>query len=189
MDSLVSIKNKLEPLSIYDLSNDTLIMAELSTYADELNMVSEKLFELERECFIKTATDYGLSLRERSYTSPRVDLSCEDRREMLFYRLSVTSNDFNKKSIEKALMSSGIRGYVIESTNELKMEVNVLESVDTMATDYEAKLMAEKFLPAHLSYAFDFRPRQWEQIDAEDLTFGEMDAKDLTWDELDGYYT
>lgn len=188
MESLRSMKKKLESLKLYNLEENSLINAELSTYAKEFDKIYEFLLELERECFIKTATDYGLSLKESHYTSPRIDLSCDDRRKMLLYRLSITSNDFTKEDIEKALFASGIDGYIIESPNDQKIEINVLDLFDTMVTDYEAKSMAEKFMPAHLYCTFDFRPIQWSQIDSKDLTFDEFDSKDLTWHELDGYY-
>lgn len=180
------MKNKLKPLSIYNLSDDTLIMAELAAYAQELDRLYDLLAELEKECFIKTATDYGLSLRERSYTSPRADLTYDDRRKMLLYRMSITSNDFNKESIERALLAAGINGYIIESPNELKIEINALELFDTMVTESEAMLAAEQFLPAHLTCIFDFRQCQWVQLDAQELTWEEIDAKDLTWADFDG---
>lgn len=188
MGSLNYMKKKLEPLSLYNLDGDNLVMAELTTYANELDRVYDELYELERECFIKTAISYGLSLRERNYTSPRVDVDINDRRNMLLYRLSITSNDFSKASIEKALNAAGIDGYIIEFPSERKIEVNVLDLFDNMVTDYESKVMAEKFMPAHLKYYFDFRPLQWQQIDAEDLTYYEFDQKNLTWEQLDGYY-
>ena len=188
MKSFKSMKKKLDSLKLYNLDENSLVNKELSTYAEEFDKVYELLSELERECFIKTATDYGLSLRESHYTSPRVDLSCDDRRKMLLYRLSITSNDFTKEDIEKALFAAGIDGYVIESPNSQKLEVNVLDLFDTMVTNYEAKSMAEKFMPAHLYYTFDFRPIQWSQIDQNDLTFSELDSQNLTWQDLDGYY-
>lgn len=189
MGSLEFMKKKLEPLGIYSLDDDSIVMVELTTYANELDRVYEALSELERECFVETATDYGLSIRERAYTSPRVDLSYDDRRKMLLYRMAITSNDFDKASIEKALLAAGIDGYIIESPGAMKIEINVQNLFDTMATKVEAKQAAEKFLPAHLAYAFDFIPRTWAQLDAEDLDFAEFDARDLTWEEMDGYYT
>ena len=180
------MKNKLKPLSIYSLNDDTLIMAELSAYAEEFDRLYNLLLELERECFIKTATSYGLSSRERPYTSPRADLSFDDRRKMLLYRMSITSSDFNKESMESALLAAGINGYIIETPNEFKIEINALELFDTMVTENEAVLAAEQFLPAHLTYVFDFRKSQWLELEAQDLTFDEIDAKDLTWEQFDG---
>ena len=107
---------------------------------------------------------------------------------MLIYRYSITSNDFNKESIEKALIAAGIRGYIIEMPSENRIYINCLELFDTMVTNTMAQVEAEKFLPAHLLYDFDFRPLQWAQIEDKDLTFSQMDAADLTWGQINNYH-
>lgn len=187
MNTLDSMKSKLKPLFIYNLNDTSLVSMELEAYAEGLDSLYDALEEIENECFISTAKDYGLDFREKMYSSVRSNLTFEKRREMLLYRYSITSNDFNKESIEKALVVAGIRGYIIEVPSENKIYINCLELFDTMATKSMAQAAAEKFLPAHLSYDFDFRPLQWIQIEDKDLTFSQMDASDLTWDQIDNY--
>lgn len=185
--TLDSMKSKLKPLSIYDLSDSSLISAELAAYAEGLDTLYNISEEIEKECFINTAEDYGLSLREKMYSSIKSSLTLVQRREMLLYRYSITSNDFNKESIEKALVVAGINGYIIEAPSKDKIYINCLELFDTMVTNAMAQAEAEKYLPAHLSYDFDFRQLQWAQIEAKDLTFSQMDTADLTWDQIDNY--
>lgn len=187
MNMLDSMKSKLEPLCLYNFSDSSLVNKELKAYVEGLNNLYDMLKELEKECFISTAQDYGLSLREKMYSSVRSNLTIDERREMLNYRYSITSNDFNKQSIEKALIAAGIRGYIIEVPKENKIYINCLELFDTMVTKNMAQEEAEKFLPAHLLYDFDFRPLQWIQIEDKNMTFSQMDAKDLTWNEIDSY--
>ncbi|MDQ5983851.1 MAG: hypothetical protein RUMPE_00880 [Eubacteriales bacterium SKADARSKE-1] len=187
MSTLDSMKSKLKPLCLYDLSDSSLISAELKAYAEGLDILYDVSEEIEKECFISTAENYGLDLRERLYSSTRSNLTLSERREMLLYRYSITSNDFNKESIEKALVAAGIRGYIIEAPSANKIYINCLELFDTMVSNSMAQAEAEKFLPAHLSYDFDFRPLQWVQIEDKDMTFSQMDAADLTWDQIDNY--
>lgn len=188
MDIIDSMKQKLSVFSIYDLENsDSLVLTELKAYAKGLEYLKESLDELERECFLSTAQDFGLDLREKVFSSKKDDLTLDERREMLKYRYSITSNDFNKSSIEKALISAGIRCYIIENPGNQSFYINCLERFDTTLSEEESQKLAEKFLPAHLTYEFDFRPLQWAQIEDKDLTFQDMDDADLTWDEIDNY--
>ena len=188
MNIIDSMKQKLSVFSIYDLENEnSLVLAELKAYAKGLECLKESLVELERECFLSTAQSYGLDLRERVFTSKKDDLTFDERREMLKYRYAITSNDFNKNSIEKALIAAGIRCYIIENPGNQSFYINCLERFDTMLSQAESQKLAEKFLPAHLTYEFDFRPLQWVQIEDRDLTFQQMDNADLTWNEIDNY--
>ena len=187
MESINLLKSKLEPLGLYNLEQGTLVNAELMAYAVALDILYDKLDEIEKEMFIDTAEDYGLSLREKAYGYKRTSVSAATRREMLNYRSSITSNDFNKESIEDALKASGIDGYIIEVPSEYLMHVNCLQVVDTEVSNNEVESRAQKFMPAHVKTIFDFRPLEWEKIDNMQLSFEEMDSTDLTWDEIDNY--
>ena len=105
------------------------------------------------------------------------------------YMSKINKKQWGKTGISMtycALLAAGINGYIIETPNEFKIEINALELFDTMVTENEAVLAAEQFLPAHLTYVFDFRKSQWLELEAQDLTFDEIDAKDLTWEQFDG---
>lgn len=188
MNIIDSIKEKLSVFSIYNLDNqNSLVLAELKAYKKGLDLIKESLDELERECFLSTAQSFGLDLREKVLSSKKDGLTFTERREMLKYRYSITSNDFNKNSIEKALIAAGIRCYIIENPENQSFYINCLERFDTTLSQIESQKLAEKFLPAHLTYEFDFRPLQWIQIEDKNLTFQQMDDADLTWNEIDNY--
>ena len=187
MNILNSIKGKLEPLEIYNLEDDSLVCKELQTYAESLKLVKDSIDELEKEYFINTAEGYGLTLREKMYTSAKSDLDVEKRRDMLKYRYSITSNDFNKEDIKKALLAIGIKCEVIEYPNENTIYINCLENLDTTISKDDLKILANEFLPAHLSYEIDFRPLKWSEIEIRNLSFQDMDDKDMTWSQIDTF--
>ena len=60
MNTLDSMKSKLKPLCFYDLSDTSLINAELEAYAAGLDNLYDMLEEIEKECFISTAEDYEI---------------------------------------------------------------------------------------------------------------------------------
>lgn len=156
MNSFLSIKRKLKPLNLYNLDEENIINAELSAYARAFDMINDEIASLENECFISTAEGYGLDLREKLFGYIRAGLSNEKRREMLIYRRSVTSNNFNKGKLEEALMSSGIEATITEDFGNNTISVNCTDIFDTLKTQEDAKKAAEEFLPAHLEVAFNF---------------------------------
>lgn len=187
MNSLNSMRQKLKPLGFYNLNDTSLISAELSAYAQAINIIETLLDEIEKECFLATAQSYGLSIPEKMLGSEQSDKSYEDRRNSLLYRYSITANDFNKESIEKVLSVAGVNGYIIEVPEQNTMYINCLSLNDEIANKDEIKKQIEEFLPAHLNCIFDFRNLQWDTIDNNDKTFNEMDSQDLTWDNIDNF--
>lgn len=187
MSSLNSMRQKLKPLGFYNLNDNSLISAELSTYATVLDEIEYLLDEVERECFIATAESYGLSEREKMLGAEQKSQTIENRRDNLLYRYSISSNSFNKDSIYKVLSVAGINGYILEVPNENILYINCL-SLNNSNADKKAIIESVKeFLPAHLDCIFDFRNLQWDTIDNNDNTFDTIDSKDLTWDNIDTF--
>lgn len=156
MDTLDSMKSVLAPMGIYDIQNDSIIYAELSAYAEGLNLVNDELCTLERECFISTAQTYGLLLRERLIGILKDTLPIENRREMLLYHGGVSEDDFTKESIEDALISCGVIAKVLEYPAQRKIQINCIEILDTILTQEQIKHEASKYLPPQFEIVFDF---------------------------------
>lgn len=187
MSSLNSIKQKLRPLGFYNLNDTSLISAELSAYSVALDVIESMLAEMEKEYFIATAENYGLSMRERIFGTEQNEKSAESRRNMLLYRYAINSEDFNEGSIKKVMENVGINGYIIEVPDKNTIYINCLSLEDPSADKSYIKSMVEEFLPAHLDCIFDFRNLQWNTIDGKSNTFNTIDSKNLTWDEIDNF--
>ena len=185
MDALTSLREKLRPLGLYALDGNGVVDAELAAYAEGLDLLYEEMEELARECFVQTAESYGLESRERMAGALRPELSLAARREMLLYRGAVTSNDFTRESIERALVAAGFRASVTEYGGNQNLYVNCLELLDASITAEEAMAAAAEFLPAHLGCDYDFSPLTWTWIEQKEWTFAQMDAKDLSWQQID----
>lgn len=187
MSTLNSIKQKLRPLGLYNLSDNSLINAELSAYSAVLDEIETQLEEIEKERFVATAEGYGLSMRERTFGTEKNDKTAQSRRNILLHRFSINPDDFNRSSIEKAMKNAGITGYLLESPGKNTVYINCLELDDPFADKNEIKSMIEEFIPAHLECKFDFRNLQWNVIDSKNNTFNTLDGKNLTWDEIDNF--
>ena len=137
------------------------------------------------QSWIALAESYGLESRERMAGALRPELSLAARREMLLYRGAVTSNDFTRESIERALVAAGFRASVTEYGGNQNLYVNCLELLDASITAERAMAAAAEFLPAHLGCDYDFSPLTWTWIEQKEWTFAQMDAKDLSWQQID----
>lgn len=187
MNSLNSMKQKLRPLGFYNLNDNSLISAELNSYAEALDSIESSLSEIERECFITTAESYGLGMKERIFGAEQNNISVNKRREILIYRCSINSNSFNRESIEKVLEVAGINGYIIEVPSKNIMYINCLSLSDNSIDKDKIKKIIEEYLPAHLDCIFDFRDLKWDTIDSNNNTFNYIDSKNLTWNDIDNF--
>lgn len=187
MDVLQSLKNTLRPLRLYRFTGDTLVECELAAYASVLQPLEDAIETLERELFVSTAQDYGLLLREEAAGRRKPQTSLESRREMLIYRMAVTSNDFTRESMERALVAAGIRANMVEQPDRSSVYINCIETFDPFVGEEQIEKEAEAFLPAHLNAEFDFRPLSWDYIEDQGLTFDQMDAKSFSWQQIDQY--
>ena len=185
MNALTLLKSKLKPLGIYNLQSGTTLNAELSAYAKGLEILEAEIEEAERECFVSTATTYGIELRERLFGYLKASLSTKDRRQRLIYRYKITSNDYTKIRIEEAAKACSIDGYIIENEGKMSFNFNCNNNFENEQQKKDAISEIQAFLPAHLNCIFDFRDLSWDKISENDYSFNQMDQKDLTWNEID----
>lgn len=85
MNSFDSMKTKLESTGLYKVTAKSNIRAELLAYAEGLNTEFDMLETMERELFIDTAENCGITERERFVGKINADYPLEKRREMLKY--------------------------------------------------------------------------------------------------------
>ena len=95
MNSFDSMKTKLESTGLYKVTAKSNIRAELLVYAEGLNTEFDMLETMERELFIDTAENCGITERERFVGKINADYPLEKRREMLKY--------LSRRSAENAL--------------------------------------------------------------------------------------
>lgn len=180
------MREKLFPLRLYRIDGKSKVEAELSAAAKGLDLVYEALESLTQEAFVPTAQGLGLAMRERTFGSERTDLPLELRREMLLYRGAVTVNDNTRQSVERALLSIGLRAELWEAPREQKLYVISREVLDQKMTRYQLKQSALRFLPAHLEIIFDFGKVTWAYLQETEKTFLQLEEPGYTWEQIRG---
>lgn len=187
MNTLESMRQKLLPLGLYSLDGTTIVDAELAAYAAGLDMIAQNLDTLEKECYIQTAGDFGISLKEKLSGLEKSAASLESRRDMLLSRNAVTPNDYNRQSMERALIAVGIRASITERIPEQTVYINCIELLTNFISREQTINAAQEFLPAHLLYDFDFRNLTWNFIDEQNDDFDSLEQTNYTWNKIDTY--
>lgn len=195
MSSINSIKNSLKPLGIYKLNTQGLLNAELSAYACELDTLNAEIEKLEKECFVSTAEDYGITLREQLYDFSKPLWDVSKKRQRILGLALVTPNSFTKADLESILQIYGIEAIISEDLETGNIYINCIskndlfENVFSSASKNESSTInqIEKFMPAHLTFEVDFATISWNVIEQLDNTFEQMDAKGYKWDKIDSY--
>lgn len=150
MDSLISMKQKLEPLGLYDLSGSSEVDCELKAYAEGLNTLFDTLDELQREYYIPTAQSYGLSRRENFEIRERSGLSAEERRETLMYYEETVTGKLTESGFSEFLRRIGLNDYTINfNCNRAVIDLTIADSLtDGERALIEEQIKAEK--PLHM---------------------------------------
>lgn len=178
-DNIIKI---LEPLDIYDFSNQSTISNEIETYSKPLQLINESIDRLKNESFIQTAQNEGLHFKEELLSlSTNVEEKVDIRREKIIYALSTNTNHFNKQGI---INSAKYTGFDINISENIKEETITITSV----TEYKQKVdithlkeQITKMLPAHLDIIFKID----EETTFNDIQNMVIDSKEeLSWSDL-----
>lgn len=184
MTALESMTDKLSALEIYNITDESNIKTELKVYAEALERHRNNIDEVLRECFITSACDYGLELREKVVGDIKTQYSLSKRREMLSIRKGFNETDFSVNDIGKFIRGLGVTEFNI-SENPAQNVMSVC--IGGSYPDSEAKWIKkqiQEILPAHLQAFVYFGGKTWHQYQTSGRTFAELDALDLTWKEI-----
>lgn len=150
MKSLVSMKQKLEPLGLYDLSGSGEVDCELKAYAEGLDTLFDTLDELQRENFIQTAESFGLSRRESFEIRERAELPVQERRDFLMYYERSVTGGLTDSEFEEFLEMIGLTDYTF-NVNYSSGSINL--AIADSKTDGEKALIEKQIraeIPTHM---------------------------------------
>ena len=178
-----TMKKALHSTSLYEVDYNYL-WYELMTYASEIDTINADIIDMLNECFINTASSYGLSNRELVIGALRDDLDIEKRREMLTLRERIDTSCFTVPKIKQALESFGLEFELIEYPSLYTVVVDTIGHYDKKQQTW-IRNEVRKIMPAHLSVDVIFNGLRWQTIDLKNNTFSYMDSLFMTWKEID----
>lgn len=181
MNSKERMIKATEPITAYLLRIYTAVYKEIACYGDELDIISQTVDEIIRECFFETAEGIGLSVYEELVGAKREDLTLEQRRKMLTNLVTLNENDNTLSGIEKFFNSVGLECEITENPHICDLYILAKGRTYTSTEKSYITERAKEFLPCHLTFTIDFRTTGWAEFDAESITFAELDGRNLSW--------
>lgn len=136
---------------IYSKDNVNL-QGEMYAFSKGLEIVGNRLETMEKECFVSTAEDYGLTVKERYFDSITRADNIKDRREMLLSILSVNETDFNLSGMKKFMGQFPVSSKITEfaTTNRILI---TFDKNDWIVNNFDfVKSCVEDFFPSHLEF-------------------------------------
>lgn len=127
------------------------LQSEMYAYSKGLEIISNRLMNVEKECFVSTAEDYGLTVKERYFDSITRASDVKSRREMLLSLLSVDETDFNLDGMNKFMKQFPVSSKITEfaTTNRILI---TFDKNDWIVSNFDfVKSCVEDFFPSHLN--------------------------------------
>jgi len=184
--SAESVRENLAALRVYNLTEESLVSAEIAAYDTAFKILEDKLAEINRDAFVQTAEGDAL----RRYVSlvglpPRRDVSTASRRELVIYRMSVAPYDFTATRMLGSARAAGIEAEITEDPPGERLRVDTHAIIDPSLTSDLARERLESLLPAHLEWELNFGLSTWEHFDSLDKHWSKIDDLNLKWQQAD----
>lgn len=132
--------------------DNTNLQGEMYAYSKGLEIISNRLENIEKECFVSTAEDYGLTVKERYFDSITRADDVDSRREMLLSLLSVDETDFNLEGMKKFMKQFPVSSNITEFATSNRILIT-FENNDWIVSNFDfVKSCVEDFFPSHLVF-------------------------------------
>lgn len=145
-ERLVDIISKFK---IYDVESPV-TKGELKACNTGFQLLRDYMDEMIRECFVQTATDYGLTIKEHYFDSIPRNNTIQERRDMLLNILSVDYNDFNLEGVKKFLNYYPISYTITEHHDSYLVVINIVKDTWIEENFDFMQETVNKFFPAHI---------------------------------------
>ena len=145
------MRQKLAPLGLYNLDNQSEVLCELKAYAEGLDLLFEYIDELFRENYIVTAESYGLGRREELISREHPEQTVSQRRESLVYFEKTVKTTLNEDDFAEFMENIGVTDYTI-NINQRQQEFGIIINESKTAAEkalLEKRIRAET--PAHMT--------------------------------------
>lgn len=171
----------LSPLGVYRLDRDSLSGAELYALGKELDALSDRLDEVERESVTATAEGEGLRRREALFLRRPAATTPEERRAAIAALLQIDGDSLTPEAIDRTIRGCGIRARAIElGTNQIRVIFPEVVGIPSEFDQIEKIVM--DILPCHLGVEFYFRFLTWEECEEAEYTWAFVEEQEYDWD-------
>ena len=178
LNSIEKLLYEHKPIGIYDLENqNSLIMAELETYASALQFIEDSADTLITEMFFTTAQQQGAerfrSLYACNYEGARARSYIA---ALMAHEEPFWSSDLWQ--FERTIADFNLTEYI----SAMKVQVSAFSSFDLQKQKKVIALL-RKYVPAHIELELIAQARTWDEIEALNRSFSDIEGLGLTFSE------
>ncbi len=181
--SIQTMRKALESTKLYS-TQDNNLSDELEVYKMIIDRLNNEIINLINECFVQTASGFGLENREMIIGAVRDDLTVDKRRQMLCRREAIDSSCFTPDKIKESLYSFGLDFELYEYPTLLEIVI-IAEGEYSKEQQAWIRTQVQKIMPAHQQVHVIFNGPSWADIDSTSNSFLSMDNHNMTWEEID----
>lgn len=180
------LKELLRPLALYEL-DEGYGGEEFNLVGERLDLLYERLLEIEREMLVPTAEGAGLDRFEELLPYRPSYETTEDRRRGIMALVRIDDCSFTPAELNNTLLGCGIRAHVEETDTAGTVLVN-FPNYRGVPPGFEAlRERIEGLLPCHLEVLFYFVYPSWAEIARWFGSWGEFEATGMSWEEFERY--
>lgn len=172
----------LNNTNMYDLSEGSMVLAELESYAVGLNVIANKLSCLHKELFVQTAGDAGLENHEK-YLGLYTDetLSLENRRENILQQLKRKQGLWKEEYYLADARDFSYPQYMVHDYKMVAIEAQVELIADFMYSFYPVLKFVWANRPPSYSVKAMGQLWTWQQLHDYQLTAQFINTYPLPW--------
>jgi len=175
------LRELLEPLGVYDLSENSISGAEIAALGRGLDAMSSRLEEVEQEAVTATASGKGLTRRESLFARRPAADTAEKRRTAIAALLKIDGDSLTPYAINETIGGCGIQAKALEKEKGI-LQVIFPEVVGIPAEFRQIEKIILDILPCHLGVEFYFRYLTWAECQTAGYTWLDVEKAEHTWE-------
>ena len=174
------LRQLLEPLGVYDLSETSIGGGELTALGAALDGVAARLETAEREALTATAEGEGLARREALFARRPAAVTAAERRQAIAALLQIDGDSLTPGEINRAILGCGIRARALEmGGGHLRV---IFPDVGGVPEEFEQiQAIILDLLPCHLEVEFYFRYLTWAECQEHGYTWAIVQQNQWTF--------
>lgn len=177
------LRELLAPLGVYRLDQNSISGAELHALGGGLDLLSQRLEEVERESLTETAQDEGLRRREALFLRRPASTTLKERRAAIAALLQIDGDSLTPEAINRTISGCGIRARAVE-TGPNKVRVEFPDTAGVPAEFDQIQKIILDILPCHLEVEFYIRYLTWEECRKAGYTWALVHDRAYSWSQF-----
>ena len=186
MDYSSHLKELLTPLGLYNLDSGP-GADELDAQGAALDRILSSLELLEKEAFLHTAEDFGLSSYESLLPAYAKASSADERRKAVAFLLMINDSSFSPNTLINTAKIFGINIAVAENPASCLVTIS-FPGISGVPADFDnIQWIIDSLIPCHLEVSYKLNVITWASLEAVFTNFSLIEIIITSWSKLEAF--